>query len=300
MSASIPFDVGLSLPPHNGHAVVDRIVRARCGSTISSTERRDLFTPDCFGLPGVRAYHALGEQQRQVVRERLAFVVLAEAYFVEQMGIAYAAKMILLARSVSERKLYSFFAAEEARHLSGVEALLERHDDPPQPTSFHELVGGALSQGERLELVATIQVILEGFGLDHYRQLAVGCVDRSAARFFRSLVKDEAAHFGAGQATVRAEPLAPTELEFVFEVVAELARALASGPTSTMAVLEAAHGGLTLRQRRELIDEIHAFEHAQVRLDRVARRLSDAGLATIRERAERLGLLAPTVGRVQS
>jgi hypothetical protein len=98
--------------------------------------------------------------------------LLQEALHIETMGVAFAARMALLATTVEERMLYGFFAAEEATHLAGVSRFASRC---PAEGPFLAMLDELIAEGDRATLVLVVQVVLEGWGLDHYRGLARAC-----------------------------------------------------------------------------------------------------------------------------
>ena len=58
----------------------------------------------------------LSQDEQKSVLLGCGQAVLEEALYMEQNGMAFAAKMSLLADSVEERMLYNVFASDEATH----------------------------------------------------------------------------------------------------------------------------------------------------------------------------------------
>jgi tRNA isopentenyl-2-thiomethyl-A-37 hydroxylase MiaE len=211
-----------------------------------------------FDLHRVGVVAAASPQQQAAILDRCADAVLQEALHIEAIGMAFAAKMLLLSDTVEERMLYSAFAADEARHLAGFLAFAERRATPgPFLASLAEWV----ETGDRATLVLLVQVVLEGWGLDHYRRLAQHCQNPALAPVFRGVLVDEARHHGSG-VHLASRCRFDAASEPVVAALRSLCALVGVGPWSVITAIEAELGPLgdggRLRALRELDGEVHA------------------------------------------
>jgi hypothetical protein len=185
--------------------------------------------------------------------------VLQEALQIETLGMAYAAKMTLLAPTLEERSLYALFTAEEATHLANVSCFVSRRtvENP-----FVDLLRRVTEESDRPALVLLVQVVLEGWGLDHYRSLARSVRDPGLGRVLEGILRDEARHHGSG--VVLAPRLGvPEGVEDVLEGFCRMVRV---GPQGLLSALEHGLGPLSRAQRVRALEELDTRSHAGSRL----------------------------------
>ena len=127
MSGSVRVDAGLALGELGGddrlRVVVGRTLEAHGApwapmEAPSGTESP--WSAAHLGLEVLGAYRDATHVQQRAMCRHAGDSLLQEALHIETMGMAYAAKMLLLADTVEERAMYACFAAEEATHLAGV------------------------------------------------------------------------------------------------------------------------------------------------------------------------------------
>ncbi len=227
-----------------------------------------LWSAAFFGLDRVGLFSRAPEAvQRQVVAD-CGRAALLEAYFIEKAGIAYAAKMVLLAESADERTLYALFGAEEARHLDAVRAALGPVDEAGWAADpFLCLLQQVVEEADRPTGQLVIQVVLEGWGLSHYAALRDACAHPGLADLLGAIVADEAGHHGAGVALLRDARL-PRPAHAV-ELLDAMLGMVAAGPVGVAGALERRLGGLSAAARRQVFAELDAGGHVRTRLGRL-------------------------------
>ncbi len=218
-----------------------------------------------FGLDRVAAFAAARPERQAAVLAECAQGLVGEAYAVEKMGLAYCARLGLLARSAEERMYYAHVGADEATHLGWVTPYLR---DPSAAACgpFVALVAGAVEAGERNALVFLMQVVLEGWGLTHFRRLAEGCAAPALAARLRHILRDEAAHHGGGKVLFEAGAVGPGEAAFVRDYLRRFLGMVRAGPQAVVGALERGLGGLTRAERARAFVELDAERHAGERL----------------------------------
>lgn len=217
----------------------------------------EIWPASSFGLERVTEFvDASDERKREIVR-RCAADRLAEALYVEKLGLAFCAKMTLLAETTEERMLYTLTAGDEATHYYWMSQFI---GDDPKPSPFLDLVGTWIERGSRSALTLLVQVVLEGWGVQHYRLLGSDCRDAQLAAVLREIVTDEARHHGSGTRLLAQHALSDAEREGVAHALAELLDMVRCGPQAVVAAIDPV-------DRKRCLDELHAADDAQRKLD---------------------------------
>ena len=249
---------------------------------------------DHFGLDKVTVYLAATPACRQRLLASCAADVLTEAFFIEKLGIGFAAKMTLLSRTSDERTAYALLGADEARHMAAVAAHLDGRPDaagiaPDDP--FLTLLARAIDAGRRPTLAFLVQVVLEGWGVVHYRRLARAAVDPALRATLARLVKDEALHHGSGLAVLGRDGLAPADRRAAEAVVVPLLSMVQAGPQRTVARLDEILGPLGRSARVRAFAELDTERRAGDQLTLLRGFLERA--PQLAARLERLRLFEP-------
>jgi hypothetical protein len=248
-----------------------------------------------FGLDRVAAFAAAAADTQARVLADCARDLLVEAYFVEKLGLGFAAKMLLLADSLEERMAYGLVGGDEAAHVAAVGGhLAGRPEDAVTAAAgdpFLALLARAIAEGGRADLSFLVQVVLEGWGIEHYRALAAACLDPALGRTLAGLARDEALHHGTGLALLGPGGLSPRDLRAVEAVVVPLLELVQAGPRRVVARLAAAVGPLARHERARVFAELHTEARSGRALTLLKGLLSrDRALAG---RLERRGLFRP-------
>lgn len=151
-----------------------------------------------FHLENSTLWKQLSTDERNAILLTLGEKILQEAYFIENAGMAYAAKMNLAARSKEERQFYCFVAEEEAKHLRMLEDLSQFNKSLETIPSFALLIGEIIQDATTPSHLLLIQILLEGWGLNYYKSLAKEACDERVTAVFKAILKDEIRHHSAG------------------------------------------------------------------------------------------------------
>lgn len=231
-------------------------------------EQELIWSSDYFGLNQVQLFQDLSEELKFRILKKLNQSVLTEIYFIERCGMYYAAKMALLAESIEERALYNMMSSEETLHylwISEITGPIDALAFQDQP--FLKFLNGILETEEKNVLIAVVQILLEGWGLRHYKKLAEYSLHSGATEIFSQIVKDEASHHGGGlilfdpaKQTAETHQRLTDILNYFFDLVR-------SGPQMICAVFQSELGVLTLQQKIQLFAELNAEEETQKNLN---------------------------------
>jgi hypothetical protein len=207
---------------------------------------------------------ASSETQHQILHD-LARDRFLEAYGIEKAGMSFAAKMSLLSESLNEQKLYSLFAAEEALHFNFIQSVLGEQT-PHSGDPFIQFLHAVIISAERRPLLFIIQVVLEGWGLDHYAGMLKTCQNEPLKAPLQRILLDEAGHHGCGLSLFDESQLSEAELAYTLEMMGNFLDMVRIGPVGLLQNLDHNLGGLTTTQKQTILTEMGAIEDTQRKL----------------------------------
>ena len=191
-----------------------------------------------WGDYGLKETSRVETNTKKVIQTELAKKRFLEAYYIEKAGMTFAAKMSLLSESIEEQKLFSHFAAEEAAHFSLIESLLTKVDKREGQDLFIKFLNEVIASGERRPLIFIIQVVLEGWGIDHYGIMERTCKEAEVKQHLKLILKDEASHHGSGVSLFKESDLSESELNYTMEMMGEFIKMVRVGPVSLFETLK--------------------------------------------------------------
>ncbi|NES66182.1 MAG: ferritin-like domain-containing protein [Okeania sp. SIO2D1] len=218
-----------------------------------------------FNLDNSTVFQNATLQQKKDILKVASRELLEEAYFIEKAGMGYMAKMVLLSETTEERMLYSLFAADETTHLAKIMPFLERI---PVDTDdlFLQLLGDVVESDDKSVILFVLQVVLEGWGLSHYRSLAKGCGDRDLSFVFRSFLDDESRHHATGVTLFQQQHLDLSSKRAIVEILASFLEMIRVGPQRVLNAVEMVLGDLSRSQKIKLFEELDTESHSSSRL----------------------------------
>lgn len=246
------------------------------------------------GLDKVRLFVAARPEQRRAILEACGRGLLEEAFFIEKCGIGYAAKMVLLAESSCERQLYGLIAGDEAAHQASLARFVQPAGGAAAKSPFLSLLEELVEEGDRQSLQLIVQVVLEGWGLDHYRGLRDACTSHPLRVALSVILADEATHHGSGVAFVREAEMPARAREYATDVMVRFLAMVQVGPVGVAAAVERELGGLGAAHKSQLMQDLGGEAHAEVRLDKLRALMGKAaGARPVLDRLEALGCFRP-------
>ncbi len=219
--------------------------------------------------------------------------LLNESYFIEKSGLAYCAKMILLAENTDTAQLYALIAADEASHLAWIEPHVQSQDKTRPVGPFLSFLSTLVEELSPTILVFLVQIILEGWGLDHYRRLADGCNSAQLACVFRSILKDEALHHQSGRVMFDASRLASPDLEVIADALKYYVAMVRVGPQLAVAIADRQSGGLSLREIEDVFVALRHSEETDRKLKLLKTLMRQKGTEPIVDGLEEGGYFVP-------
>ena len=244
-----------------------------------------------FGLDRVRRFReARGERQAAALVD-CGDALIAESWFIERLGIRFCARMTSLSTTLEEQRIYALIGADEAAHTAWLEPWV---GDPLRAADpFNRFIGGLAETGTPQPLAFLLQVVLEGYGIVHYRDLAAGCRDAALEATLGRMARDEALHHAAGLAVFHAERLSAPERRFLADGACAFLQMIRSGPQAVVAALDRAIGAGNRADVACLFEALGANGASAAKLDRLRRLMSRPGMEWLIGELEAKGVFTP-------
>ncbi|MGH9755568.1 MAG: ferritin-like domain-containing protein [Blastocatellia bacterium] len=242
---------------HELYPVLASALRSRSAPKAEAPADRPFWPASYFGLEQVTIYRDSDEAEQRAILLGCGHGILAETYYIEKCGMYFASKMCLLSESAQERMLYSLFAADEAVHFNWIsgfapaESVKEFESNP-----FIRLIDEVLQKEDRTTLSYIVQVILEGWGISHYRALAKNCLDAGLAAVFENVIRDEGRHHAGGLALFNGRLHGADRMKRLADLVAQLLLMVQAGPQMVVSRIEKVKGHLSRAQKTRAFTEL--------------------------------------------
>ncbi len=213
------------------------------------------WSEDFFDLRRSSLYRSLSKAEQANILLTCNRDTLEEAFYIEKSGMAYAAKMSLLAENLEERSLYALFCADEASHLHSIHGYMGFEPESPRKQPFLAVLDELVHHGSFNTLVYMVQIILEGWGLHHYRSLAADCQNAGLTQVLRGIIHDEAKHHGSGLVILPRKTWSQEDTDICFEILRNFLDIARIGPLALLRGIEQTTGRLSQDARIQLYQE---------------------------------------------
>ncbi|OCQ99784.1 hypothetical protein BCD67_15000 [Oscillatoriales cyanobacterium USR001] len=221
---------------------------------------------DFFNLDRVKIFQDARDEEKLVILQFANHSLLEEAYYIENAGVGYMAKMVMLAETVEERMLYGLFAADEATHLSQISCFLPENELRRDRNPFLSLLAEVVEIRDKTVLLFVLQVVLEGWGLSHYRRLAKECRHPALAEVFSGFLDAEARHHATGSLLFEEMPISQASQTLIIELLARFLMMVQVGPQNVLAAIAQGKGHLSRSQKIQILEELDTQSHSGKRL----------------------------------
>ncbi len=231
--------------------------------------------PEIHGLEATSWWQDLKNEQRQIFLKSWQIVPLREAFHIERAGMTYSARMSLRARSFEEQSFFNLMAAEECAHFHALSPWFDPTWEPSKLGGFESLILEIIENTGRVESLLLIQVILEGWGLQHYKDLAGATRDPSLCEIFQRILKDEARHHAGGLMLFRPERTKLSR-ETVRPFIDKLLEFVRIGPWSLLESTMAAGARFSTQEGVTFLTDLRAQEKTAMKIKRLKNLLEKA------------------------
>lgn len=191
------FSVLLPQAPDELKSRLKRLINQSLEATDLVKKKLPLWRPDFYRVHESPYWTRLPEEKKEQFLRLSSKCILKEAISIEHAGIAYANKMALLAQSQEERQYYTTVAYEELNHLYLLQPYFDFSVDKDSP-SFSNMIASFVENESRRDSIILIQVLLEGWGIQHYQSLANGTDNIELKNILSKIVFDETRHHSGG------------------------------------------------------------------------------------------------------
>jgi len=246
--------------------VLSSALSSRLGSQSSSLETTPYWNAIHFGLEKVKLFQAASKEEQAEILRLCSNGLLEEAYFIEKAGVGYMAKMVLLAETIEERMLYALFSADEVTHLAQINAFLPEKELVGTDSPFLRFLADLVETQDKTVLLFVLQMVLEGWGLSHYRSLAKDCQNPQLGAVFEGFLQDESRHHGTGVTLFNHRAVSETSRATIVEILNLFLQMVQVGPQSVVAAVERVKGHLSRQQKLKIFQELDTEQHSGTRL----------------------------------
>lgn len=219
---------------------------------------------ESFGLNSVSLFQESSDEEQTNILQIASQGLLSESCFIEKAGVGYMSKMTLMAETTEERMLYALFSADEAMHLAQLKPLIRDHLSTYDP--FLQILESLLEKSDRTVLIFVIQVVLEGWGLSHYRSLSKSCCNPELSKMFHSFLQAEAKHHSAGVTLFDSDRLTAASQNAIVDTLAAFLQMVRVGPQRVLGAIALTKGGLSRTQAVTTLSELETERHSGRRL----------------------------------
>jgi hypothetical protein len=258
----------LPVPTEDLDTRFDRVFKTALGKHLGDLDFIEngisYWEASAFGLDRVDDFNALDAHARERVLSRTSEDLMREACFIEMAGLSYTAKMSLSSARLEERLFYSLMAAEEAKHFSLLRPYISESVLALGPDPFTGLIGEIIDSAEREHAIFLVQVLLEGWGLNHFSWMAGACKNENLRAIFKTILRDEARHHAGGLALAKRTVTSADRR--VVNWLKEILEMVRVGPLRLVNALEDVMASRSEESRRKILEQLEARAVTRERL----------------------------------
>lgn len=247
--------------------ILDSALQSKVGKIKFSTSDLIYWNAKHFDLDKVDIFTASTLEEQTQILHLCNQTLLQEAYFIEKAGIGYMSKMVTLAETTEERMLYALFSADEVTHLAKISSFLPNPELVSTNNPFLHLLADVAETSNKAVLIFVLQVILEGWGLTHYRNLAKNCINTELKAVLQSFLEDESRHHATGVRLCEQVFIKPQAQKTIIEILASFLQMVQVGPQGVVAAVEQVKGNLSRQQKITVFQQLGAEYHSSSRLN---------------------------------
>jgi hypothetical protein len=289
---------GFNLPNLQTEEKVVKILDAALGKEfylrkISKEQQIDTYfwNAGYFNLDRVAIFQTATTEEKQEILKLCSQGLLAETYLVEKAGVGYMAKMTLLAETTEERMLYALFSADEATHLAQISQFSPKIS--LQNNGFCQFLANFLETGNKAALIFIVQIVLEGWGLTHYRRLAQYCLDPNLTQIYTGFLQAEARHHAMGVTSFVPYRQCVDTQDTIIQALSIFLHLVQIGPVGVVSAIEQVKGGLSMVERIKVFEELDTENHSHQRLQILRNLIYQSGYVQVEKQLQTNQLFHP-------
>lgn len=260
--------VGFDLPHLDAENRLNRILNSALPVNINFENQNKLnyWNANFFNLNQVKIFQDADINEQSKILEIANLSLLMESYFIEKAGVGYMAKMVLLAETLEERMLYGMFTADETTHLQQIINFLPNTELTNTNDPFLNLLSEVVESDDKPVLLFVLQVVLEGWGLTHYRRLAKHCQNPTLSATLHGFLESESRHHATGTTLFNQTSISTSTQKTILEILAQFLFMIQMGPQGILTAIEQVKGELSKTQKIKILEQIDTETHSGTRL----------------------------------
>lgn len=258
----------LSLPYISHEDTISQTLSLSLTNYLGAKTRQDIDNCDgvfwdgnYLGLERVKIFQHSSIAEKAEILRLCNREILREVYLIEMAGVGYMAKLVSMAESAEERMLYGLFSGEEVIHLAKIGAFLPAN---PRLTS-NNLIFHWLEYTPQIEdkavLLFVLQVVLEGWSLSHYRNLASNCHYPQLSRILYEILADESRHHQVGLKLFHRMELNSGSEAKIIDILELFLQAMQTRPQILVSAIEKIKGQLSPSSKLRVYEELDLESH---------------------------------------
>lgn len=220
-------------------------------------------------------------------------MLMSDFYFLEKSGLAYCAKMILLAETTEIRQLYGLIAADEAIHLSWFTPYVKEERRINPQGKLLPVLGKIIEDCDANTLYYLVQTLIEGWGFVTYKALVATCQDPTLKIILKKVLRDEALHHKVGPTLFSLAKINTATNQFIYEKMQAYTEVLRVGPQTIVQCIEQVVGELDLATLEKLFSDLKTEFISNIKLKLFSRLMSQPGMEHHVVRLKEQGYLTP-------
>ena len=188
--------------------------------------------------------------------------------------------------------LYALFSSDEVAHFAQISNFLPQQEVIGKDNSFLSLLEEVAEIPDKTVLLFVLQVVLEGWGLSHYRSLAKSCQNPALSVVFQGFLQDESRHHAAGVTLFEQIAVDDASRDAILQILTLFLRMVQVGPQGVVAAIEKVKGDLSRQQKIRIFEELDTENHSGTRLN-ILRSLMQTEGGQIVQELEQIGAFQP-------
>lgn len=246
-----------------------------------------------YGLDKSQLFQQLDDVAQFQILKTCAQDLLNESYFIEKMGLEYCAKLTLLSPCSQSKQIFSLIGADEATHLQWITPFVPESMRHTPTSPLLSLIRDVVTLNNENLLYYLVQIILEGWGLEHYKQLSQYCLNPTIQKIFADILQDEALHHQSGKTLFDSKKLSKQDKFIVQDHLKAYCDLIRIGPQSVVNAVSLELGGLNEKQRAILFDELQTEQQSKAKLNYIFSLMMQPGLEALLQNIHDLGYFSP-------
>lgn len=283
--------------PHSGDEKANQLINKYLSKHQRTQSFESLTTPPWdakfFGLHQSSLFNQIKEEQQQAILFKISQFLLLESYGIEKIGINYCGKLANIAPTMQERQMFAFIGADEATHLQWLLPYIPEEMRTNYISPFLGYMDEVIVYNTANVLYYLVQILLEGWSIQHYKALYQGCQDEPLKQIIKDTLKDESNHHHTGKTFFSAAQFSDQDKAFVMERLKGYCDVLRIGPFQVVKAFDEVLGGLSVKDKTTLLDELKTLELSKLKMQMFKRLLVQPGLETMIQDLEDQGFLTP-------